>query len=111
VRLQRMINMNNIEINVKKQQQKKYTLEGSIIPKKGHKIFEINEETGLIKQANYKIDTVSYNFMTKKQPKKLIINADCVYIPALNANNAKKRYLENNCQSYYFKKEPLLKFN
>lgn len=99
---------NRIEMNVKKQQEIEYILEGTIIPKKGHTVFEINEQTLEVKKAEYKIDTVAFNVFTKKSPEKLIVNADCIYIPALNAKNAWKKYLKNKDQSFYFKKEPLL---
>jgi hypothetical protein len=104
-------NPNNVirtEINVKKQQKAEHTLEGTIKPKKGHKVWEVNEETGVIREADYKVDAVVFNFMAKKEPSKLVINDDCVYIPALNASNAKKKYLENNSQSHYYQKEALM---
>lgn len=104
-------NPNNVirtELNVQKQQKVENTFEGTIVPKKGHKIWEVNEETGVIREADYKVDTVVFNFMAKKEPEKLVINADCVYIPALNAKNAKKKYLENNSQSHYYQKEALM---
>lgn len=47
--------------------------------------------------------------MAKKEPEKLIVNQDCIYIPALNSENAKRKYLKNKEQSFYYKKEPLLK--
>jgi len=95
---------NKVEINVKKQQEIEHLLQGSIVPKKGHFVWEVNEETGVIKKAEYKCDTVGYHSMVKKQPDKLIVNPDCVYIPALNPENAKKKYLKNKEQSFYFVK-------
>lgn len=40
-----------------------------------------------------------------KEAEKLIINKDCVYIPALNIKNAKKLFDKNPTQSFYYKKE------
>jgi len=68
-------NPNNVvrtEINVKKKQEVEHTLEGTIKPKKGHKVWEINEVTGVIRQADYKVDTVVYeNNITTKPIKKI----------------------------------------
>ena len=99
---------NNIELNVKKKQEIEYVFEGTIKPKKGHIVWEINEETGDIKPAEYKVDTVSLLPSFAIPAEKLIINKDCVYIPALNIKNAKKKYLENKEQSFYFTKKPLM---
>lgn len=99
-----LITKDKIEISVKKQQEIEYVLQGTINPKKGQKVFELNEETGEIKEAKYKSDTTVFNTLSKITPSKLIINADCIYIPALNAENAKKKYLKNKDQSFYYSK-------
>lgn len=99
---------NKTEINVKKQQEIEYLLEGTIKPRIGHFVWEINEESGEIKKADYKCDTVSLLGNLKVPAEKLVINPDCIYIPALNAENAKKKYLQNKEQSHYFVKPPLL---
>ena len=93
-----------IELNVKKQQEIEYILEGTIKPKKGHFVWEINEVTGEVKKAQYKQDTVTFNIHTELPPEKLITNVDCVYIPALNARTAKDKYLKNPNQSNYYAK-------
>jgi len=97
-------NENRTELNVKKQQEIEHIFEGTIKPKRGHFVWEINEETGEIKKAQYKQDTVAFNVHTELPNEKLVINPDCVYIPALNAESAKKKYLKNNSQSYYYVK-------
>lgn len=104
-------NVIRAEITAKKQQKVEYTLDGTIKPKKGHKVWEINEETGVVREADYKVDTVVYNFMATKDPERLVMNPNCVYIPALNAKNAKKKYLENNSQSHYYQKEALMELH
>jgi hypothetical protein len=96
------------ELNIKKQQEVEYILEGTIKPKRGHIVWEINEETGEINPAEYKSDTISFVKSLAVPSEKLVIKKDCVYIPALNIKNAKKKYLNNKEQSYYFKKDALL---
>ena len=101
---------NKTELNVKKQQEIEHLLIGSIEPRIGHFVWELNEETGDIKKAEYKKDTVTFACLEGYHvpPKKLIINPDCIYIPALNAENAKKKYLKNKEQSHYYTKEPFI---
>jgi len=101
-------NENRTELNVKKQQEIEYILEGTIKPKKGHFVWEINTITGEIKKAQYKQDTIAFNFNTELPPEKLITNPDCVYIPSLNAKNAMDKYKNNPNQSeYYVKPAPM----
>jgi hypothetical protein len=100
-----------VEMNVKKQQEIEYVLEGTIKPQKGHFVWELNEETGAINKAQYKQDTVAYNPMAEKPTERLIINPDCIYIPALNKANAKAKYLKNKEQAHYYSKPPLLNIN
>ena len=38
------------------------------------------------------------------QPNKLIIKPNCIYIPALNSTNAKRKYIQNKNQSAYYTK-------
>jgi hypothetical protein len=99
-----------IELNVKKKKEIEYVLEGTIQPIKGHFIWECNEETGEIKKAEFKRNT-AVAFSTTLPPEELIIKADCVYIPALNAANAKKHYLKDNRQSSYYVKEAPMKLS
>lgn len=99
------------ELNVKKQQEIEYFFEGTLKPKKGHFIWEINEETGEVKKAEYKQDTVEFNIHTTLPPEKIITNHNCVYIPALNARTAKNKYLKNPNQSAYYLKPPLMNIN
>jgi hypothetical protein len=97
---------NRVEMNVKRQQEIETVLQGTITPQKGHFVWEINEETGEVKKAEYKCDTISflplYDFNVPNE--KLSIHPDCIYISALNAENAKKKYLKNKKQDYYFDK-------
>lgn len=93
-----------MEVQVQQRKQVEYQLLGSLKPKNGHTIWEINEETGSINPAEYKKESAVFG--AKIPPKKLIVNPDCVYIPALNAENAKRKYLQNKNQSHYYTKPP-----
>ena len=99
-------NQERIELNVKKKQEIEYVLQGTIKPQAGHFVWEINEETGEIKKAEFK--KVTAVFGVKVPPKELIIKADYIYIPALNAENAKRKYLKNKEQSAYYTKPTVM---
>ena len=91
------------EVTVKKKQEIEYVLIGNITPKNGHKVFEINE-FGEVSEAEYKKDTAVFNANAIMQPNKLIIKPNCIYIPALNSTNAKRKYIQNKNQSAYYTK-------
>ena len=58
--------------------------------------------------SEYEKRDVAYNALAIVSHDKLIINPNCVYIPALNAKNAIKKYLNDNKQSsYYIKEAPM----
>jgi hypothetical protein len=98
---------NAVELNVKKKQEIEYVLQGTIKPKIGHFIWELNEETGEIKKANFKRNTVVV-FGADIPTEELVVKSDCIYIPALNAENAKKKYLKNKEQSAYYVKPSVM---
>jgi hypothetical protein len=100
-----------IELSIKKKQEIDYVLLGSLRPQKGHKLFECNLSTGVVKEAEYeaKRDTINYNQVSFVETKKLIVHPDCIYIPALNLKNAKKKFMMSREQSNYFVKPPILK--
>jgi hypothetical protein len=100
-------NQERIELNVKKKQEVEYVLEGTIKPQRGHFIWELNEETGEIKKAKFKRNT-AVAFGTELPPEELIVKSDCIYIPALNPENAKKKYLKNKEQTAYYVKPSLM---
>lgn len=95
-----------IELSVKKKQEIEYVLEGSIKPMPGHFIWELNEETGEIRKAEFKKDTAI--LLGALPPDELMVKPDCIYIPALNAENAKKKYLKNKNQDAYYVKPALM---
>lgn len=95
-----------IELNVKKKQKIEYVLQGRLIPNAGHFIWELNEETGEIRKAEFKKDTAI--LLGALPPDELMVKPDCIYIPALNAENAKKKYLKNKNQDAYYVKPALM---
>jgi len=101
----RLPNVNKVELNVKKKQEIEHVLEGNITPKKGHFVWELNEESGEVKKASYKADTVAFNANAEVRSEKLVKNPTCIYIPALNKKNAIAKYLKNKEQSFYFNRE------
>lgn len=73
-------------------QQKKGTkFKYKVALKSGHSVWEVNLNTGEIKKAVYE-SSANINFKTKQSSKKLIENEDCIYIPALNKVNAKRKF-------------------
>jgi hypothetical protein len=101
-----------VELSIKKKQEIDYVLLGSLRPQKGHKLFECNISTGVVKEAEYDKpkDIIGYiNSIKFVENKKLIVHPDCIYIPALNLKNAKKKFMMNREQSNYFVKPPILK--
>ena len=98
---QRIGNLNRVEINVKKQQEIEKFIEGTIKPKRGHFVWEVNEITLKVKKAEYNKNTVAI-FTAEIPTEELMMLPDCVYIPALNSRNAMDKYKRNPNQSAYY---------
>jgi hypothetical protein len=83
---------------------------GSLRPQKGHKLFECNLLTGIVNEAKYhkRKDTIQYNRIEYIETKKLIVQSDCIYIPALNLKNAIKKFSKEKNQNKYFTKPATL---
>lgn len=79
----------NIEISVKKKQQKEKEFIGTIIPHEGHTIFQINNETLEIEEAKFSNTTFVFGGENKKE---ILIMKGCTYVSALNKKNALKKY-------------------
>lgn len=73
----------------------------SIVPYKGHTLFEINCTTGEINVATY--EEITANFTTGGVRKKVIIQPNCLYISCLNKKSAAKKYLNWLIQKRYEK--------
>lgn len=68
---------------------------GSLTKKKGHSIFEVNRVTMEVKIAETEQLPVSFsdrkNNRFAPNKSKLVINKDCVYVSALNVQNAMRK--------------------
>lgn len=86
------------EVQAKKKQRQEYKFVNSIQHQPGHILFSINTLTGEIKEAEFQKEeqiTWEQAKMIKEgvgSPRKVIIEKNCVYIEALNKENALKRY-------------------
>ena len=66
---------------------------GSMSPKKGHTLFEINLATNQYRKAEFKEEDIHFEKAMKKdfsKTKKVMIEKNCIYISCLNENNLKK---------------------
>jgi hypothetical protein len=82
------------EIHISKETEQKFQEKhiGSIHPHRGHSLFEINLETGTIEPAECtKTDYVVNKDSSGSTNKKVVMKPDCVYISALNKDNALKK--------------------
>ena len=68
-----------------------------IVPKKGHTLFQINLETGDVTKAEFtsvdmELSKLSENVTSQEVKKKVITKPNCIYISALNIQNAAKKF-------------------
>ena len=88
---------NNVEISQRKKQRVEYKLVGSMKHKPGLTLFAINTKTLAVHEAEYvKNDCLSWldalNIVRGIIKRKVQIEKDCVYIEAINASNALRKY-------------------
>lgn len=96
------------EVHAQQQKEYKNILIGKIKPQRGHTLWEINIKTGSISEAKYNTIDVDFAKAVKgdfSHLKELIVDENCVYIPALNRQNALKKYQKCADQSAYYKKQ------
>lgn len=89
-------------VNDEKPAELKYI--GSLKIKRGHRVFEINTLTLMIREAVYEEESdlvLIPNKIKKSKKKKLITDKDCIYISALNAKNAVKKLNKKIREGYY----------
>lgn len=101
------------EIIAKQQKEFQKVLEGTIQTKRGHRIWKINIETKEVEEAKFGKRNINYALAIKMDMsvmKDLVKKEGFVYIPALNAANALKKFNENPNQEAYYKKKPLMRF-
>ena len=68
---------------------------GTLTPHKGHKCYEYEIETGVIREAEFEEVAVNYADAAKgvmSVRKKLIVKDGCIYATALNVKNAIKHF-------------------
>jgi hypothetical protein len=100
-----MMNERDISLQTKEKleiragQEKKYQEKyiGSIRPHKGHKLFEINLKEGTCSPAEF----VQQDYVVGKDNqgaahKKVLVKPDCVYVSALNKENAIRKFLKGS---------------
>lgn len=101
-----------LEVKAEAKKESELILNGTIKPKRGQSIYEVCIESGECKLASFKSIAISYqmaaagDFSPKKE---LIMKEGHIYIPAINAANAKAKFLKCSDQSVYYAKEPILK--
>ncbi len=86
------------EVQVKKNQQVEYTLDETIRPMSGHRLWEIELSSMKVKQAEYSrvthanwIEIVNGEIEANRE---VIKRKGCIYISALTAKKAIERYLK-----------------
>ena len=95
----------SIELQQQKQQEKELTFLNRQTPKKGHRVFEINTKTLQVVQAEYVEDKVIHwhqaikEMYTGQIKKTIVVNKSCVYISALNSENALDRFKQKKGSS------------
>jgi hypothetical protein len=101
-----------VEIIAQQQKEHQKLLVGKIIPKRGHAIWQINTETLEVSVPDYSNTVLEYEAAISKdfsRVAEIVILDNCVYISALNAKNALKKFMNNKSQSHYCQKEPPMK--
>lgn len=98
MQIDKIISKNKTEVRLKKQEQREYKLVGSMRHKQGLTLFSINRRTLEVKPAMLSVDKIIKwedavaMLNNKSYKRKIMIEQDCVYIEALNAENAMKHY-------------------
>jgi hypothetical protein len=96
-----LLKKQQIENVVTEKKQKELKQVGTIQPLEGHTLFEINTKTLEVCKAQYnKKEYLTWEEALTihrggKVKKEVLVKKDCVYISALNAENALERYLKN----------------
>jgi hypothetical protein len=87
-----------IEILKKQNEKVEYKLIDRIIPNKGHRVFEIDEKTLTVSEANYNLQKqISWwdalrMVANPNYKKEIQVKKNCSYVSALNADSALDRY-------------------
>jgi hypothetical protein len=78
------------------EQEKQLKHIGQIRPHKGHKLFEVDQKTGVVREAEYEKTDIHYSqdLNKAKRSNKVVVKEGCFYLTALNLNNACRKYLK-----------------
>ncbi|MFT5450567.1 MAG: hypothetical protein ACI9N9_000044 [Enterobacterales bacterium] len=104
------------EINQEKQQEQRLEFQRSVTPYDGHDLFEIDVSTMRIRKARFEKRDFVYDPNWKKGKKlsvdsTVITNIGCVYVAALNKENAIEKYNKNKTGDRYNDEIDFLKLN
>ena len=94
-----------MELSIQKKQQKEKQLVGKIIPHAGHKVWEINDETLEIKQADF--DKKTFIIGKSHNNPEILVRIGFSYVSALNQKSAMKKYIQGKNGSKLINKNPL----
>lgn len=94
------------ELNVKKEIQEEKSLKyfGTLIPHEGHSIWELDNETGEIENAQF--ITKNWVFNGENKPE-VLIRENCEYTSALNKKNAIKNFKSGKLGGKVSIKDPI----
>ena len=78
------------------EQEKQLRHIGQIRPHKGHKLFEVDQKTGVVREAQFEKTDIHYSqdLNKAKRSKKVVVREGCFYLTALNQKNACRKYLK-----------------
>ena len=109
-KIERDVEAQGIELQVRKQQQKEFKFESSLKPLRGHSVWEINRETLEVKKAEFvvKKEVHLFDALHDKNRQEIIKRPWCEYISSLNPSSALKRYKKGKGSAHL--PEPKLKF-
>jgi hypothetical protein len=100
-----------LEVKAEFKKESQTVLQGTIKPQRGQIIFEICLLSELISEAKFQSSSVEFTKAVKGDfsgCNQLLIKDGHIYIPAINKENALKKFKQNKNQEFYFKKDPIL---
>jgi len=86
------LHQDKIAIVKQAEQRKENKLVGRLKPCKGHTVYEVNRSTGIVSKAKYEEQIATYR--GAKPSKKIMVNKNCIYVPALNLKNLMKKLIK-----------------
>jgi hypothetical protein len=95
-----------LEVKQQKKQEFKYIYQGTIVPNRGHTLYEICLKTLDVTEAKYHVQDYVFNWYWKKgdiinSESKVVMREGFAYVSALNIENAIKKF-KKNCNGSKF---------